>query len=119
MKLSEAIRLGAMSTEQAFGMLISYDKLRACAIGAACVAVGLDVNKIDSTVNWTPVFDRFPILKHKIPSPNGPQWDISCEIITMNDTERKSRQEIADYVEKIENEIEERANAKEEILVGA
>ena len=101
LKLSEAIRLGAMWRPQAFGVLT--DGVGTCAIGAATEAMGL------------PLDDEMP---------NPREWDFVLKIracpvcIThdpdrlnvvahLNDDHRWTRERIADWVETIEAQHEQ------------
>ena len=91
LKLSEAIRLGAMMTEQTFGEFGDDD--RTCAIGAAQKALGL------------PVSDNGPLLhllharSAAAPCGHGSTWSVGGLIIHLNDDDRWPREKIADWLE--------------------
>lgn len=97
MKLSEAIRLGSIMTEQASGIYfdvgVGGKPETACALGAALIAAGMtqDIG--------APYFDRlyarWPMLDLKLAE----------EIVRRNDS-GESRESIADWVETLEKERE-------------
>jgi hypothetical protein len=130
LRLSEAIRLGSMMVPQAFGGLIRYryapvfsvrggpwqkeppttfadidetevrertEPYAACALGAALLAVGADA-VADAPKEWK------KILHAKVPACSGklPGLTVGSRIIYYNDGRRKSREEIADWVESVE-----------------
>jgi len=117
MKLSEAIRLGAMLKPQAREDLIqetfdaSTGKLvvATCALGAALDAVGLipENGWRDCCYNVL-VTELWPILRSTAEEPCIPLWN---KITRLNDDEGWSREAIADYVEKLENVQELRQKA--------
>lgn len=103
LKLSEAMRLGAISTDQAFHTLRDPDG-RTCAIGAAMVGFG------DTTSNSTR--GLVPLLYTKISLPNcdvqhnqkvcsQPFSSIGQMIIHQNDYHMLPRNQIADNLEKL------------------
>lgn len=105
MKLSEAIRLGAMMKPQGFEVLIADG--RSCAIGAAADAIGANVDDSSGSMSAVPPKLRtaFPLLSVCADSP-CPSKDcgvircgVSSVIIHLNDTHRWTREEIADWVE--------------------
>lgn len=107
MKLSEAIRLGAMLKPQGHGLL--HVNGRTCALGAAYDAVGhLD----EHSYGWRGLERDFPILLSllkapcPIPTCQSPFWrDGQREtwaIPHLNDYHRWTREQIADWVETIE-----------------
>lgn len=99
MKLSAAIRIGSMTTKQITGKVTDGLNGR-CALGAAIDATGTTVRPRD--IDWLADVKRlFPILSNQ-----GFLSELAWKIITMNDTLRVSREAIADYVERIENEME-------------
>lgn len=107
MRLSEAIRLGAMTGPQGFGMLNNGDAT--CVLGAAYLAGGF-VSELDlyaeavldymmmgnlnpgwamDLIHWHfPIFAREPSLM--------------SVMVSMNDVALKTREQIADYVEERE-----------------
>lgn len=110
MKLSEAIRLGAMTGPQTYGMLFNGDS--SCALGAAYRAGGLSK---DYSGRGTPIeklWLAFPILlkrptiggNHAL---SGANYNGNCLlatgsigdcIIALNDGFRWTREQIADWV---------------------
>lgn len=97
MKLSEAIRLGAMLKPQAFGKL--SDGVGTCALGAAEDAVGM---------SW---FAAWP-LQHPAFTAGCPACKYVPDVIDqatpahLNDVHRWTREQIADWVESIEPSTE-------------
>lgn len=134
MRLSEAIRLGSMSTQQAFCFFHSPSTILtrefsavmyACALGAAGLAVGETCTEDLAKV--------YPIL-HKIACwPDGTFTNITVDgqlrsaasvaeiIITLNDNLKWSRERIADWVESIEIQqgVASDVAAKQEVAVTA
>lgn len=107
MRLSEAIRLGAMTGPQCFRILNSGDAT--CALGAAYKAGGFldDLDLYAEAVveymtrgNTNPGWAKdlvkwhFPIL--------ATDEGLMNKIVLMNDLQTKTREEIADYVEERE-----------------
>lgn len=114
MKLSTAIRLGAMLKPQAFG--VYFNDIGTCAIGAALDACGaLDTNSCvsESACRW-PIFRLriqdlpFPVYSKDSPSlpayVGGPAsaWSLGAVIAELNDAHRWTREAIADWVETVE-----------------
>ena len=108
MKLSEAIRLGSMTSLQAFGVMKNYANGNTCALGAAREAMGLEA--------WCAL--------------KWPQQDVACPVCQqirfvvcgftsylssglfhaighVNDVHRWTRPQIADWVELQEQRGEE------------
>lgn len=118
MKLSEAIRLGAMLRPQTSGAL--FYRLRdgsgigSCALGAAAEALGAEAAiGITSERNADAFLDRqfraFMRTKLTCPcaDPNlcwaaGHQQELGVVIVTLNDMHKWSRERIADWVETVE-----------------
>ena len=108
MKLSEAIRLGAMIRPQGFHGLFGEGK--SCAMGAALEAVGFPYEDIPSNqlcegmklfsghshTRWCPVC-------RESPQTTAPLYRV---VEHLNDTHRWSREQIADWVEQVEQEVE-------------
>jgi hypothetical protein len=99
MKLSEAIRLGAMMKPQGFGLGSGNRKAeRTCALGAAYEAGNV-------TGSWPSLVQAFPIVKEAeeqaCPACGETQDGLIAHI---NDHHRWTREEIADWVEAIERE---------------
>ena len=91
LKLSEAIRLGAMMTEQTFGEF--GDDERTCAIGAAQKALGLPVSANGPLVNL--LHDR----SADAPCGHDDSWSVGALIVHLNDDDRWPREKIADWLE--------------------
>lgn len=103
MRLSDAIRLGAMMKPQAFN---STEEDGSCALRSAADAVGIGNDK-DGILNYSEIEYRFPITLQ----PHGcPQCTdrriihVEDAIWHLNDTHRWTRERIADWVETIENQ---------------
>lgn len=97
MRLSEAIRLGALLNPQGFGEMKEKDG-RTCALGAALEAMG--ALQKDVRTNWL-----FPVLKMYVTCPAGDghaqfgETSLDAMIIHLNDFHKWTREEIADWVE--------------------
>jgi hypothetical protein len=108
MKLSEAIRLGSMIRPQAFGYIFSNSG--SCALGAVYEASGIlafddDVTLLEETGQR--LDQAFPLLKASVSCPvamrcfrNG----VGETIVHLNDWHRWTREQIADWVEQIEQQ---------------
>ena len=105
MKLSEAIRLGAMNRPQGFYRL--YDQGRTCAMGAAAEAMGILDHENNCYIDghkskikhWTPV------AMTMTPCPACEEYGIDNMqrvMVHLNNDHRWSRERIADWVETIE-----------------
>lgn len=120
MRLSEAIRLGAMDHPQAFGVLVTADGAR-CALGSALLAVGIPV--IDSVFVHAKAFAQWPILgKHGQQCPVC-EWFYLCNvagaIAHLNDCHRWTREQIADWVETIECAQEPESHREPAVVVAS
>ncbi len=113
MKLSEAIRLGSMLKPQGFGK--SRHITTACALDAACLAVGLG-DSADTC--YFELCHLFPILddvigaEQRFTFSDGPKYhDITfgAAIMRLNDGARFSREIIAAFVERYEDALKETA----------
>lgn len=105
MKLSEAIRLGSMMHPQGRIHLISADGLRTCALGAAGIAVGIEVNHYN--MDYTNIKNTFPILRSITVHPvNKLRGSVVDTVWKLNDHYGWTREAIADWVETIENQAE-------------
>ena len=94
MRLSEAIRLGAISCKWGQGMVVREDGSR-CALGMAVYAIGrMDIVLTDKAVNL------WPWIKDE--APGGGM--IATRIVGMNDMKTKTPLQIADWVEALERE---------------
>lgn len=99
MRLSEAIRLGAMLKPQGFGSSSMYDPRRSCALGAASDAVGLALD----SYRWLRLAKIWPQLDESYASPATRQVDrLLVVIYDLNDNRGWTRERIADWVETIE-----------------
>ena len=104
MKLSEAMRLGAMATEQCFEML--YDPITGatCAVGSVYSAIG----KLGIGYKYADLRLEFPILASVDATACPDCGDAthirtSCALIPhLNDVHLWTREQIADYVATIE-----------------
>jgi len=111
MKLSEAIRLGAKLRPQCKGSFFCYGKLEgSCALGAAYE--GYYGSRGDSTEGVaSSVSARFPILRllvdrTKVPdciSGENDRFLLNNVVTSLNDYKGWTREQIADWVEGIEN----------------
>lgn len=119
MTLSEAIRLGAMLKPQGFRSMASYASSHAtCALGAAADALGLACG--------TALDLRYPWLSKRIEGCDVGGTHRCREIETLletvwhlNDQHRWTREQIADWVETIEQQQElTRAGDRDESLGG-
>jgi hypothetical protein len=109
MKLSEAIRLGAMLRAQGFGRLYTPDTGRTCALGAAADAIGalvvgvgeygFDVVKTKVPIEW------FWATKTNVFCPVH-RCSYACRadgiVMHLNDSHEWTRERIADWVATIE-----------------
>lgn len=123
MTLSEAIRLGAMLKPQGTGHTFG-DKT--CALGAALEAVG---QTGDAGAGWFPVYQIWPIARQFVRYPGssphlvGQTVMIGSACWMLNDQDHWTREEIADWVEQIENaqttpaESREAATAEQSVRV--
>lgn len=94
MRLSEAIRLGAISCKWGQGNIVMADGSR-CALGMAAYAIGRDdIVLTDKAVNL------WPWIKDE--APGGGM--IATRIVGMNDCKTKTPFQIADWVEELECE---------------
>ena len=108
MKLSEAIRLGAMMGPQAFGKFMDGDSM--CALYGAALAGGLDLTK-EGFIHFMP--KHFPIFVKtapKLPCECGAVYgsdnDTGDVVHHLNDYHHWTRERIARWVESVENAIE-------------
>jgi hypothetical protein len=99
MKLSEAIRLGAMLKSQAFGEL--GDAIGTCALGAAYEARGVSFygEMDDLPPDWYPL-----LVNTRECCPVCGRRDLIGSVIAecLNDAHRWTRERIADWVETME-----------------
>lgn len=105
MKLSEAIRLGAMMKPQWFEKL--HDGDGSCALGAAADAIGFVVGELFSVTGKDSIhafFKHFPEMEDKR---NCPVCGLNIRysaIAHLNDFHRWTRERIADFVETLESD---------------
>jgi hypothetical protein len=102
MKLSEAIRLGAMLKPQCRGEF--YKDGKTCALGAALDASGIG----DFGLKYASdddVVDRWPISDLRIQR-HGLTRTLRNHIVRLNDSDRWTREQIADWVATIEAQNE-------------
>lgn len=128
MRLSEAIRLGAMLKPQHYKYLRSGGK--SCALGAACDAVGIK-QEGDADVSMHALFVEFQFLHAKANCPacyaalgvwrrlRGHEYDVEDVIIHLNDDHKWTRERIADWVATVEPpQVEsERPRADQHVLI--
>lgn len=104
MKLSEAIRLGAMLGPQGFGGIDDRSgDGTLCALQAAQKAIGLEYDCYDME-------EHFPILLLRV-WVRGGNTSIGSAIINLNDKHRWTRERIANWVETFERDLEAKAQA--------
>lgn len=104
MKLSEAILLGSVGSEQGFGRVVDGD--RACAIGAALLAIGvtqlgLEWNCEDPRQHGSPrLVDNWPWTNSLSRCPHCSTHNTVSYIISwhLNDSHRWTRPQIAAWV---------------------
>ena len=118
LRLSEAIRLGAMMKPQATGGILGRNG-GTCALGAAMDAVGEPL-----TGYWGVVADRWSVARQYVTYPGAepaykahPLLVLSCCWI-LNDAEKWTREDIADWVETIEATVPSGEGHTDEAHVG-
>lgn len=107
MKLSEAIRLGAMLAPQTIGG--RTDAEGRCALAGACDVLGIasvfNEGCQHQEMDYHALHARFPVLLTKVPSPTdsiyGPR-ELRLIIWFLNDSLGWTREAIADWIETIE-----------------
>lgn len=103
MKLSEAIRLGAMWTKQGVQTESMLSSIAPCALGAALLAIGKQKATPESPHGYKTVTDTWPWLKTKMRDPVGGMEATAMEIIwLLNDGFHWTRERIADWVATVE-----------------
>lgn len=103
LSLSEALRLGAMTSEQAFGTFSdpSADTPRFCALGTIWYALGLSGDPGSKGAEWeflTAKVDVSPITRDCCPTEQDCLW---AAIVHLNDEHRMPRDEIASRLERV------------------
>ena len=117
MKLSEAIRLGAMLRPQGYGYLFAYGKT--CALGAAAEAIGIYRECAEAICIHDPVAaDRslravWPMLESVVFDERLGRMPLRGAIMIRNDSREWTRERIADWVEQFEA-VEEPSTAQPE-----
>ncbi len=108
MKLSEAMRLGAILRPQCVGRLFSSNG-ESCAMGAVIEACGIEDKNPHCTVAiWNTTIERFPMLawghsRFVFPEMGGAyRGDLWDAIVALNNVHKWTRERIADWVETIE-----------------
>ena len=117
MRLSEAIRLGAMSRPQAFGIFFSKDTGGTCALGAALEAIGgLDEDDPLSVKHNLLLRRRFPVLLQPLSCPacGGDIGGDEMSLAHLNDTHKWSRERIADWLETVEGAARDSSGVAQE-----
>lgn len=111
MKLSEAIRLGAMLKPQ--GRRGFFDGGNTCALGAAADAIGRLNDLLDGRFLES---KEWPLLSEMAAHPvtlwTRSVWDV---VTSMNDIFGWTREQIADWVETIEREREAQPNTDAQV----
>lgn len=114
MKLSEAIRLGAMLRPQGFGCTAFVRSDESCALGAALEAVGKRSVEYDGEKAFMVVKDEWPILETFVETPTAAfrqvrlrpkQIQFTDAVWRLNDIGKLTREQIADWVESVEQQI--------------
>lgn len=97
MKLSETIRLGAMLGPQLRNGS-TLEGSSSCALGAALLAMG--------TYLMGDLYRQYPILKDAVTGPiqNGGRHPLDYWIVLLNDHFQWTREQIADWVQTIEDQ---------------
>lgn len=103
MKLSEAIREGAKIRQQGFGKLFDTDQemniICTCALGAAWEGAG---NPYLYGCSTEGLKKQFPCLNDVVQSPDSLKTQpLLGIIINLNDDEKWTREQIANFVEKM------------------
>lgn len=94
MRLSEAIRLGAMLDPQVFG--VTANEYGTCAIGGALKAIGVSGQYNEALNHW-------PIAGEIVTNPVRGDMHLLFGIVReLNDEHEWTRERIADWVESIE-----------------
>lgn len=101
MKLSHAMRLGAMLKPQCYGHLSTRGS-RTCAFGAAFDALGI-LAEVEETSLVLTAPGRWPWILTEMCHPvTGRTFAALNIIVLLNDQSLWTREEIADWVEKVE-----------------
>lgn len=111
MRLSEAIRLGAMWGPQAFGQFRDGDAT--CAWGSAHAAVGVKQHAYIAVPEWSALDKTAGRLKCPCSCGTRP-LTLKSMMVHLNDDHRWTREQIADWVEGIELAQTPPAESREE-----
>ena len=122
MKLSEAILLGSIETEQAFGRLHDW-RGGTCAYGAALTAAGcLCIDKTMAFGTFVPKVMALPIVwkwafikRYECPDCHKSDGVALSVITHLNDTHFWTRPRIAEWVAQQERKLEEVSPVMEEV----
>ena len=108
MKLSEAILLGSIGSEQGFGITSAYQDAKAkCAIGSALLGVGKEANSNDGNpyqilVNeWPWVMTKIEIPEFSVAGPYV-ERNVMNAIWLLNDIYKWPRPKIAAWIAELE-----------------
>lgn len=130
MLLSQAILLGSIETEQGFGRFLD-EKGRACAMGAAYIAVGLKLQPVysfsfpktsisvfvNNAAEETKARELWPHLSMQVNHPvSGVPTTLLWAIEALNDVHQWTRPQIAAWVATVEPQ-EEQVVVEEQCLV--
>jgi hypothetical protein len=101
-KLSEAIRLGAMMRPQTRGRMRSLGGWT-CALGAALDAVGDLDARMPNAESIQRVVAKWPIAASLVQHPANVYWSsMKSIIVDLNDEHKWTREQIASWVETVE-----------------
>jgi hypothetical protein len=106
MKLSDAMRLGAMTGPQLFREMRDDVSGGSCALGAAAFAAGVDcclwipTQKLPTEWRWIDAASGGQ--RGTCPACDEPLLDVQSVILALNDQHRWTREQIADWVATIE-----------------
>jgi hypothetical protein len=103
MKLSEAIRLGAMNGPQVFGRLGDLAGGGTCAQGAAVLAIGLMPDALRGINIQARFIEAFPASVIPAQCPKCKENNVAGNLMAhLNNDHLWTREQIADWVEQIE-----------------
>lgn len=118
MQLSEAIQLGAMMKPQAYSQTLTRDG-RTCAFGAAFDALGCLTEIMDTPFELL-VSAQWPWIRTCVEHPAMPmtlRWPVFDIILSLNDRDKWTREQIASWVATIEPASEAAAEPLAAVLV--
>lgn len=104
-RLCEAIRAGAAKRPQGFGGTFCHSPkgIVSCAIGAAYEGASGNIKPHNSAL-FIELSAMFPILRKEVRHASFSPRSLFSAIVELNDTYRWTREEIADFVERVEAE---------------